>query len=214
MIHTHHDLPADPVAIEREKERAFHEMIRRDTHGADPASIEMFRGIMKVSAMITSLADKHLARFGLTMAKMRLLFLLHYRGSDKGLLPSELSKFQGVMPNTVTSLVNSLRASGLIEQIEHIHDKRKRLIRITDAGRNLIKQVGPEHIHFVETLFEELSPDLREQMAHGLGSLTDKLITLHADSVSDHDSSVDSVNNATHSADEAIETVRFCRPKP
>lgn len=173
--------------IERDKERLFHAAMRGDRAGHpdvadfDPLSVELFRGMMKASAMLTSLADKRLAGHGLTSAKMRILFLLMYRAGDGGMLPSELSKLQGVTPNTVTSLLKSLRASGSIEQVDHPHDKRKRLVRITETGRALIQDVAPNHGQLVQMLFGDMPADLRAHMAEGLRQLIDKLIVLHAE---------------------------------
>jgi DNA-binding MarR family transcriptional regulator len=151
------------------------EVISR-TYGEEAlGALDLFRQLMKTTGIITMITERQLSKHNLTLAKLRLLFWLKMRGeTDKnsgGLLPSELSKFQGIMPNTVSSLLSSLRKAGLIEQGEHISDRRKRIIKITQAGRDLLDEISPEHHTFLGNLFDALTPEEIETLTLLLNKL-------------------------------------------
>ena len=83
---------------------------------------------------------------------------------NAGLQPSELSTFLGISRNTVSALLNGLEEQGLIERHRHPTDRRQFLIRLTPAGEELVYAHAPQHTAFVTSLFEELSPDERQQL--------------------------------------------------
>src|SRR5438552_1058118 len=86
----------------------------------DMSTMELFGNLMKTYHILNSLTERNIARHNLSTAKMRILAWLKMRAVDGaeggGLLPSELSRFHGVTPNTISSLLNSLREAQLIEQ--------------------------------------------------------------------------------------------------
>src|SRR5258708_945743 len=117
----------------------YREMIQRAFGDADDKAVELFGNLMKAQHMISGIMERHMVQYDLSRAKLGILMWLNTLdedGADSGLLPSEISKMRGVMPNTVSSLLNSLREQGLIEQFRHSQDRRKRIIRITQAGRD------------------------------------------------------------------------------
>jgi DNA-binding MarR family transcriptional regulator len=157
-----------------EIEKRYRDMMARAFGQSDTCTMDLFRNLMRTSHIVTALVDRHLSKHNLTIAKLRLLFWLKLRSDEgEGMLASELSHFQGIMPNTVSSLLGSLRRAGLVEQVSHISDRRKRVIRITAAGIDLLHEIGPEHHAFMRTLFQELS----DEEIQTLNSLLTKLVT-------------------------------------
>ena len=145
----------------------YREMMRRVFSAADDKAIELFGNLMKIQHMISGIMERHMSQYDLSRAKFGILMWLNaldQDGTNSGLLPSELSKMRGVMPNTVSSLLNSLREQGLIEQIRHPQDRRKRIIRITQAGRDLIRQVGPVYHDFIKDLFCGMSDSDKQEL--------------------------------------------------
>jgi DNA-binding MarR family transcriptional regulator len=63
------------------------------------------------------------------------------------------------MPNTISSLIASLRQAGLIAQVTHPSDGRKRIIKITDVGKAVLADLGPHQRTFVQELFENFSDE-------------------------------------------------------
>lgn len=133
-------------------------IVRRVFGEGDHTRLETFRAMMKASNLITSLSEKGLDRHGLSLAKTRVLFMLAVCETE-GMLPSEISKMQGVMPNTVSSSLASLRDAGLIEQAAHPIDGRKRVVRITPAGHAALTEIGPLQRGFVNGLFDDFDDE-------------------------------------------------------
>jgi DNA-binding MarR family transcriptional regulator len=129
------------------------------------STMELIRNLHIANHLIDNFAERNTAKYNLTTAQMRILFWLKMHGDDVidgGLLPSELSRFQGVTPNTVSSLLNHLRVAGLIEQVNHPDDRRKRIIKITQSGRDLLKRMEPDHTTSLRDLFSGLSQEERQ----------------------------------------------------
>jgi len=118
--------------------------------------IELFRSLAASTRLFEVIADHHLQAAGLSAPRFRLLVWLHVeemRGNKQGISPSQLSHFQHVTKNTVSSLLASLEEQGLIERALSREDRRKFNIRLSDAGRELICSILPQHSTFVaETL--------------------------------------------------------------
>ncbi len=144
----------------------YRDMIKNTLGDVDISAIELFRSMAKSFHMLTGLLERDLARNNLSGAKLRVLLWLKLRqdeGSNGGgMLPSELSRFQGVTPNTMSSLLTSLREAGLIEQINHPKDRRKRVIKITPAGLDALRTLGPAHYRYIAELLGELSEEERQ----------------------------------------------------
>jgi hypothetical protein len=87
-----------------------------NTH--DMSRLDLFRKLMAVSNLLNHLASEYREDVRLSHARMRLLMRLAVSdrmGDNRGLPPSELSRFLGVSRNTVSSLLNGLEEQGLIE---------------------------------------------------------------------------------------------------
>jgi DNA-binding MarR family transcriptional regulator len=162
-----------------DSEARFREMLERSFGDVDMSAMELFRNLMKTYHLLNGLTERHIARYNLSTAKLRILYWLKIRADDGaeggGLLPSELSRFQGVTPNTMSSLLNSLREAGLIEQINHPVDRRKRIITITPKGLELLSDVGPVHHKYIRTLLVDLSEEERQILSTLLRKLGQSL---------------------------------------
>jgi MarR family 2-MHQ and catechol resistance regulon transcriptional repressor len=163
-------VPADH-AFFTEAMRARQAELLRGVSREDACSLDAFRSLMKVSNLVSAVAEKRLDRQHLSMSKMRLLLLLRLR-ENEGMLPSELSKLQGVMPNTISSLLASMNQAGWIERVTHPADRRKRIIRITNMGKRVLDEVVPTHRDLLHELFGNFSEDDKLTLT----TLLDKLI--------------------------------------
>jgi DNA-binding MarR family transcriptional regulator len=146
-------------------EARFRKMFSRGFSPEEQSTIELMRTLHIANRLIDNFAERNTAKYHLSTAQMRILYWLKMHEDeaiDGGLLPSELSKFQGVTPNTVSSLLNHLRVAGLIEQVNHPDDRRKRIIKITQSGRDLLSQMEPDHMNSLRDMFSGLSHEERQ----------------------------------------------------
>jgi DNA-binding MarR family transcriptional regulator len=78
--------------------------------------------------------------------------------------------------STVGNVLERLEGRGLIEREYRAHDKRTKRLRLTDAGRALLKEIALPIARSQARFIEVLAPDEQRQ----LHRLLDKLIRLHA----------------------------------
>ncbi|MEK4003934.1 MarR family winged helix-turn-helix transcriptional regulator [Paenibacillus sp. FSL H3-0333] len=86
--------------------------------------------------------------------------------SDQGLKVSEISRFLGLTPPTVTQLINSLEAKQMVERQADPSDRRVVRIKLTEQGK-IITRRARDHMdatlnRMVEYLGEEESDQLAE----------------------------------------------------
>lgn len=86
--------------------------------------------------------------------------------SDLGLKVSEISRFLGLTPPTVTQLINSLEAKQMVERQADPSDRRVVRIKLTEQGK-IITRRARDHMdatlnRMVEYLGEEESNQLAE----------------------------------------------------
>ncbi len=128
--------------------------------------IELLRTLMGAARLLEATADHNLRAAGLSMPRLRLLLWLRVEeecGNSEGVSPSRLSHFQHVSKNTVSALLTSLEAQGLIERALCREDKRSFKIRLTSAGRARVRAALPQHSAFLADTFSALT--LKEQNA-------------------------------------------------
>ncbi len=88
-----------------------------------------------------------------------------------GLTPTELSQFQQVSKNTISSLLRGLEEQGYIQREIDPKDLRVFRIHLTEAGRQLILSMGPKRVQGLNQLLVDMSDDektLLIQLLHTL----------------------------------------------
>jgi DNA-binding MarR family transcriptional regulator len=158
--------------------RKFLDFIRRVSPAADPTSVLLFGQVMRASSLLEQAAEKNLGAAGLSWAKFRLLMNLHrgeHRERAEGMQPSELSDAQGVSRNTVSALIASLEAEGLISRALHGTDRRRFVIRLTPAGRKILKTKLDGEFQCVTRCFAGFSAAERQTFLDFLSRLNQSL---------------------------------------
>jgi DNA-binding MarR family transcriptional regulator len=93
-------------------------------------------------------------------AMMLLMFLHHHLPADGlGLQPSELGERLHMTRPLVTTLVNSLEESNLVERVNDENDRRVVFVRPTEQGVALVQQVKEEFAKNIEEVMDHLGPE-------------------------------------------------------
>lgn len=159
------------VNEKRERWLAFMQELNPETR---PETIRLVSLLHRVGHSLYQLAENSLAETGLSYAQYRLLTqLLFHEQCEQGtaLNPSEISERQGVSRNTISALIRNLEEEGLVERALDEKDKRRFLIRLTEAGRERVRNHATQHFHILHACFSDLSP---AEQAH-LNSLLERL---------------------------------------
>jgi DNA-binding MarR family transcriptional regulator len=133
----------------------------------DHSAHALNRQVHKTYNIMVAAQDDILRPLNLSSAKYRMLMWLlacERAGYDDGRLPSALSRFQGVTPNTVSTLLAGLEGEGWIERRRHPSDARKIILSITDSGRDLVEQSNERFNKAVSHLLRGLDDAERQTL--------------------------------------------------
>ena len=135
--------------------------------GEDIRGMEIAHSI-RVLSRLFDLAVNRSPEFG-ELSGPRLGILLRLlmeeeRGNTAGINPTRLSHFQDVKKNTITSLLRGLEESGLIERTPDPADRRAALVRISPAGRELVRSSAPARFAFMNRVTSSLGDRERDQL--------------------------------------------------
>ena len=106
---------------------------------------------------------------GLSMPQFSIMMQLHYRGAC-GM--SKISEGYDITPAAASQLVDKLVQSGLIQRVEDPHDRRAKLLSLTDKGRELVQQGIQERYRWVDELAVKLTAEERAQISEALNIMT------------------------------------------
>jgi len=136
---------------------------------------------LEISSLIRILANYYSAAItqkasngelsGPRMGILLRLMVSEDSGTKQGINPTQLSHFQHVKKNTISSLLRGLEENNLVERHPDAEDKRGYVIRITPAGKELVKTIGPKRLQMMNELASGLTPDEKKQLIHLLDKL-------------------------------------------
>lgn len=113
--------------------------------------------MVRLADVITDAVNTRLRRHGLHLAAAQALTVLE--GADGPLTPNEINAHLHLTSGSVTSLLDRLEQRALVTRSPHPTDRRKVLVTITDAGRELVDWHLPETVAIQTALFQVLSPE-------------------------------------------------------
>jgi DNA-binding MarR family transcriptional regulator len=119
-----------------------------------------------VSSTIAGTYDK---RFGLTIPEWRIIAVL---GRFPGLSAMEVAERTMMDKVAVSRAVSKLLKSGRIDRQFADADRRRSILNLTDAGRQVLDEIAPLALKFEEDLLHGLN----EEEIHTLNVLTERLL--------------------------------------
>jgi len=122
------------------------------------------RNVIRLADVIADAINARLRTRDLHLAAVQALAVLE--GVDGPLTPNEINAHLHLTSGSVTSLLDRLEQRGLVARGPHPTDRRKVLVSITDAGRELVDWHLPEAVAIQTALFEVLTPDQLVELNH------------------------------------------------
>ena len=121
--------------------------------------MEQFRAIAHASHNRT---NARMSAAGLSLARFRVLQALASGGQ---LRMNELSAALGVVPRTVTTIIDALEKDGMVARLADPADRRATLLEITEEGLTQLHRLRAVHDAAAAELFEVLTPAEKQQLA-------------------------------------------------
>jgi DNA-binding MarR family transcriptional regulator len=118
-----------------------------------------------VSRLATSLLDAALAPSGLTADEFAVYSVL---GSSEAITPSELARWMGAPPTTVSSYVRRFEGRGHVTRARNPDDGRSTVVRLTAAGLRAHRAAGAAFLPVLDQVVRALGgeePGVRRALA-------------------------------------------------
>lgn len=93
-------------------------------------------------------------------------------GNTDGMQPKKLGEETLITKGTLTGVIGRLEDKGLVERLASKKDGRSQIVRLTDAGRAVYEQTFPEHLAYINRLFDDYT-------AEDVAKLEADLVRLH-----------------------------------
>lgn len=103
---------------------------------------EVFLNLQRTANILTAKISDVLKPFELSYIQYNVLRIL--RGSGKGLACSEISERLVTRDSDITRLLDRLEGRGLIVRERYERDKRVMIVRVTEAGRQVLQALDAE----------------------------------------------------------------------
>ena len=117
-------------------------------------------------------SDAHIRRSGLTPPQFDIVVTL---GNTPGLSFKELGSRTLITKGTLTGVVDRLEARGLVERMNCPEDGRSTLVRLTQEGDRVFRQVFEPHLAFLAPAFESMPECGRKELEKRLKQLREAL---------------------------------------
>ena len=143
------DEPLDRVA---EIQQAW----RRERPDLDPSPQGVIGRLHRVALQLTERLVAVYGQFGLSEGEFDVLATLRRAGAPYERAAGELADHTLVTTGGLTKRVDRLEARGLVERRAEASDARRRLVRLTPAGLDLIDRAFTAHLANEHRIIEEL----------------------------------------------------------
>jgi len=135
----HGDLPLDHVDL-------IQEQWRRERPDLDPSPQGVIGRIHRLALALTAEITAVYAQFGLSEAEFDLLAALRRAGAPFELPAGELADHTMVTTGGLTKRVDRLSERALVSRVDAADDRRRRLVRLTPTGVELIDRAVTAHL--------------------------------------------------------------------
>ena len=134
----------------------------------EPDSVELMEQFRAIAHASHNRTNARMNAAGLSLARFRVLQAL---ASGGRLRMNELSTALGVVPRTVTTIIDALENDRMVARLADPADRRATLVQITEEGLSQLRRLRALRDAAAAELFEVLTPAEKQQLARLLRRL-------------------------------------------
>lgn len=116
----------------------------------------VLRQLLRTHQAFLSYAASHVHKLDLTLPQFDVIITL---GGTAGMPYKTLGEKTLITKGTLTGVINRLEDKGLIQRVASKTDGRSQIIRLTETGNALFERTFPEHLQFINRLFNDYSTE-------------------------------------------------------
>jgi DNA-binding MarR family transcriptional regulator len=139
------------------------------------AALAVAARVVRLERFLGRSAAAAMARWGLNEGELNVLAALRRSGPPFTLTPTQL--YQGLLLSSgaMTNRIDRLEDQGLVERQRDVEDRRRILVVLTEAGRQLIDEAMDAHVASLEEALAVLGSDERDALAQLLRKVLGRL---------------------------------------
>jgi|GEM_PF-2749618 DNA-binding MarR family transcriptional regulator len=172
-----------------------HDTAEMQPHGGDALAAQVVSSIRRAADVVEELLTVDFSAFRLNKARFAALQFIG-RSSAQGCSQTELATGLGQSESSVSGLVSRMRADGLLYRLRSKHDQRKRLLMLSERGRQLLADCELAYGRQFENVLSRFEADWLGQLSGLLDVFAERLAETQA--ASEIDTSNDN-EQLTHS---------------
>ena len=142
------------------------EQWRRERPDLDPSAKEITGRIIRLASRFQQSYADAFEPLGLNEGDYGVLAPLRRAGAPHELTPTELAKHRMMTSGGMTAAIDRLERKGFVARLPNPADRRGSLVRLTDAGREVVDEAMRQHVitehRLVEALDEQERVELRD----------------------------------------------------
>ena len=138
------------------------------------------RLMLHMGREMSAMLEQQIRPFGLAEAEFRVLTIL-FSQPDGAAHPSNLCARAEQSPANMSRISDALVSRDLITRVLSVHDRRRMVLRITERGEQLVRQLLPMMFMPLRRLFADIPQGEQRQMIDQLKRLSASLAEAHKD---------------------------------
>jgi DNA-binding MarR family transcriptional regulator len=129
----------------------------------------VLRELLRTHQAFLAYAANHVYTLDLTLPQYDIIITL---GDTDGMTFKKLGEKTLITKGTLTGVIGRLEDKGLVQRLASETDGRSQIVRLTAAGEDLYRRTFPEHLVFINRIFDDYTPE-------DIVNLEDSLRRLH-----------------------------------
>jgi DNA-binding MarR family transcriptional regulator len=142
---------------------------------SEPGAVGLFTRLTRVGLLVDAFQHRCLDPYGLLFIDYSVLRVLELIGPPYRMSPTELAEILLRSSGGVTQIVDRLERAGLVARAPDSDDRRKVVVELTAAGKQIADEANATYASERERLLGDLSPDDIEQLDAAVTRLLDVL---------------------------------------
>ncbi len=136
------------------------------------SSVDAGQSYMELYHRLHRIVDQAMCSAGLSLARAKVLMRLDAHGPMN---QATLAGLLGFAPRSVTETVDGLERDGLVTRTEDPHDRRARIVELTESGHAAVETSTAVRRRTMDDIFGVLTPAERAQLVSLLSTIRTNL---------------------------------------
>ncbi|MDP1770896.1 MAG: MarR family transcriptional regulator [Methylobacter sp.] len=137
----------------------------------------VLRELLRTHQAFLAYAATHVSTLDLTLPQYDIIITL---GDTPGMTFKKLGEKTLITKGTLTGVIGRLEDKGLVQRVASETDGRSQIVRLTAVGEALYESTFPEHLVFINRIFNDYSPEDVENLEAALLRLHQTVTTLRS----------------------------------